>query len=362
MGAERGNSFENLDRTETVSSNEVMNSHKKSATSVFSHSGPVAICLIFCAIFHLNVSHAEEPVKVPSGLIQLGNGSYYNTNAIVVDKKARVLTVWKQNEDLSLEKIAEYPSDIGKQSGNKSRLGDHRTPEGIYFIQKMYEGPGLPFDKYGKRAFTLDYPNLFDQRAGKTGSGIWLHAIPDTETLERGSRGCVVVRNDSILDVSKYITLGEKTPVIIYDETRYQTQEEHKKSSAEVENFLARWLVAWKSENIGDYIKFYSEKFYSLKMNRDKWRRYKTELANRYENIEVSLYSPIVLEHDQGYIVRALQSYHSSQFEDFGEKTLYLEKGADGIRIIAETWAPRANPNITQKLAKCCAIPSQANN
>lgn len=300
---------------------------------------------------------------VPSGLIQLGNGSYYNPFAIVVDKKARILTVWKQSDDSSLEKIAEFPSDIGKQMGNKSKLGDHRTPEGIYFIQKMFEGAGLPFDKYGKRAFTLDYPNLFDQRAGKTGSGIWIHAIPDTETLERGSRGCVVVRNDAIIDLSKFITIGDKTPVLIYDQIPYQTQDDKKKLNSEIETTLAQWLEAWKSEKIEDYMKFYSDNFYALKMNKAKWQQYKTDLAAKYDDIQISLYSPIVLEHSKGYIVRALQSYRSSLFEDFGEKVLYLEKTENGLKIVGEQWSPLPNPNITHKLAKCCSITSnQARN
>jgi murein L,D-transpeptidase YafK len=296
-------------------------------------------------------------------LIQLGNGSFYNPYAIVVDKTARTLTVWKQNEDSTLAKVVEYASDMGKQAGNKGRLGDHRTPEGIYFIQKMLKGPGLPFDLYGQRAFTLDYPNLFDQRAGKTGSGIWLHAIPDTKTLDRGSRGCVVVRNDAILDLSKYILVGNKTPVMIYDQVQYLSQEDRKKLNTDVESFLARWLETWKTKNIDEYMKFYSDHFYSLKMNVKRWRRYKTELASRYNDIQVSLYSPIVLEHTGGYIIRALQAYRSNMHEDFGEKVLYLEKTGDGLKIIAEQWSPLPNPNITQKLAKCCSVPSsQARN
>lgn len=341
--------------------------HRKSATSATNVARRFIAFFIIAALLCPSISQSETTAekvaeKVPTGVIQLGNGSFYNPYAIVVDKAARTLTVWKQRDDSTLEKIIEYPSDIGKLNGNKSKLGDHRTPEGIYFIQKMFEGPGLPFDKYGKRAFTLDYPNLFDQRAGKTGSGIWLHAIPDTETLERGSRGCVVVRNEAILDLSKYITIGDKTPVLIYDQVRYQTQEDKKKFNGDVELILSKWLEAWKTENIDEYMKFYSEKFFSLKMNFEKWRQYKTELATKYEQIQVSLYSPIVLEHTGGYIVRALQAYRSSQHEDFGEKVLYLEKTENGLKIVAEQWSPLPNPNIKQNLAKCCSSPDQARN
>ncbi len=325
-------------------------------------AAPAASVAFWGILVGSSYAFSDPMASVPSGIIQLGNGSYYNPFAIIVDKKARTLAVWKQNDDATLEKVIEYPSDIGKLSGNKSKLGDHRTPEGIYFIQKMMEGPGLPFELYGKRAFTLDYPNLFDQRAGKTGSGIWLHAIPDTETLERGSRGCVVVRNDAILALSKYITVSDKTPVMIYNEVHYQSQDEKKKQSLEVETLLAKWLNAWKAENIDEYMDFYSDNFYALKMNKTKWRQYKTELAEKYEDIQVNLYSPLVLEHTGGFIVKALQQYRSSAFEDFGEKVLYIEKTETGLKIVAEQWSPVANPQVIQKLAKCCAVPNQARN
>ena len=150
---------------------------------------------------------------IPSSLIHLGNGAYFSDYGLVVNKKARVLTVWK-NENGKIQKIKEYPSDIGKNAGVKVARDDAKTPEGIYFFQKMIEGRALDSSQYGKRAFTTNYPNLFDLREGKTGAGIWLHAIPETKTLQRGSRGCVVVRNESILDVSPFIQL-HTTPFVI---------------------------------------------------------------------------------------------------------------------------------------------------
>jgi murein L,D-transpeptidase YafK len=322
------------------------------------HTLRITLFVILCSIAPM-LAQAEPPTLVPQGLLQLGNGTYYPAYGIVVDKKARVLSLWKQT-GTAIEKVLEFPSDIGKKLGNKSKLGDHRTPEGIYFTQKMLEGPGLLYDKYGVKAFTLDYPNLFDQRAGKTGSGIWLHAIPDKETLERGSRGCVVIRNESITELSKHISV-ERTPVLIYESVPYVTVDEKKKLSHELENFLAQWIQSWKTENIDAYMSFYSSKFKAMKMNQTQWRSYKTELNQKYSNIEISLYSPVVFEHSGGYIVRSLQAYRSSEFEDFGEKTLYLEKTPEGLKIISELWTAMPNPNIIQNLAKCCSEGSSAN-
>jgi len=299
-------------------------------------------------------THAQDTSKhlIPRGLIQLGNGHFYSPYAIVVDKKARTLTLWKQNGD-KIDKVLEFPSDMGKKEGNKSKLGDHRTPEGIYFVQKKLNNDEIPFDTYGSMAFTLDYPNIFDKRAGKTGYGIWIHAVPDTETLERGSRGCVVVRNDSIKELEKYISPG-KTPVLIFNSTPYAEDVTRNNYTKEIEGLLAQWIQSWQAENIDQYMSFYSSKFYSLRMNFKKWRLYKTELNEKYSNIQVNLYSPTIFEHQDGFIVKALQAYHSSEYTDFGEKTLYLQKTKDGLKIIAEEWVAVPDQSLTQNLAKCC--------
>src|SRR5690606_32755049 len=101
------------------------------------------------------------------------------------DKANRTLTLWEQKDSVP-RLVDAFPMDMGKREGDKTVLGDHRTPEGIYFFVEKYEGPTLNFEEYGIRAFPLDYPNFFDKVLGKTGSGIWLHSIPDTKSLRRG--------------------------------------------------------------------------------------------------------------------------------------------------------------------------------
>ncbi len=238
----------------------------------------VLVTILFCSGLH-----ADETPRVPKGLIRLGAGAFFSPYALVVDKKARVLTVWRE-EERKLIKVAEYPSDMGKQNGDKEAAGDHKTPEGIYFLQKQLEGSGLPFDLYGSRAFTMDYPNLFDRRLGRKGSGIWLHAVPDKVGLERGSKGCVVVRNDSILELTKYIALG-KTPIVVYDSVSYVNETDRQKSAKEVEDWLKTWITAWKSKNLDKYMSFYSETFNGNGMNRAQWREYKNNLNFNYESI-----------------------------------------------------------------------------
>ena len=280
--------------------------------------------------------------SVPASLTQLlSTSQYYSPYAFVVDKKARVLSVWQQTEN-GLKKVAAFPADLGKHEGNKQNRGDAKTPEGIYFLQTRLEGAGLDFKMYGKRAFTTDYPNYFDRHQGKTGSGIWLHAVPDHVALTRGSSGCVVVRNDVILNLTQYIRLG-RTPILIQNKTEYEPVADWQKDNAEFNQWLESWRSAWEKKDLDSYIAKYGNDFESMKMNKQKWQEYKAHLNEEYHSITVHISKPSVFFANGNGIVRFLQEYTSDQHSDFGEKTLYLKKDAKGIRIVGETWAPESS-------------------
>ncbi|NBW99778.1 hypothetical protein EBR03_09440, partial [bacterium] len=133
----------------------------------------------------MTLASQPETDQFPSGLISLSQDPALSTTAIVVDKATRTLKVYEVNGSQP-KKVVEHPTDIGKKSGDKQRENDHRTPVGIYFLLERKTQPEIPFDLYGNLAFTTDYPNIFDRRLDKTGSGIWLHAVPDSVPLTRG--------------------------------------------------------------------------------------------------------------------------------------------------------------------------------
>lgn len=283
---------------------------------------------------------AQQPPdgKVPKSLIMLGRGKYYSPYAFVVDKSRRTLSIWYNSENV-VSLVSAFPTDMGKRDGDKTKRGDHKTPEGVYFFQKRLEGPGLDFSQYGIRAFTMDYPNFFDKRERKTGDGIWLHAIPDTETLKRGSRGCVVVRNEVIDKLTPYVTL-KQTPIIVDKEVEYIDINEFKQARADVGRLLNNWRHAWQTENIDNYMKFYSENFRAMRMNKSAWRAYKAAINAKYDSIEIEFKNPVAYTQNDEIVVRFLQVYRSNLFNDFGEKKLYLKKDTDGeLRIVGEEWS-----------------------
>jgi len=280
--------------------------------------------------------------SAPSSVIAIPkNSEYYQPYVFVVDKSARSLEIWKFDDAndgrRKLVKSASHPADLGKNLGPKAAEGDHKTPEGIYFLLDRLDGAAIDFKQYGSRAYTTNYPNHFDALDGKTGSGIWLHAVPDDVPLTRGSRGCVVVRNNIIGTLDPYIQLG-KTPIVISDKIEPRSAEEMEAEQAKLTTWLNLWTTAWASNSIERYIEFYDQDFKSLGYDKAGWRKYKERLGRQYKNISVQISQPLAIEHRGRAIVRFVQGYSSDQLNDLGEKTLHLIKRDGAWKIINEEW------------------------
>jgi len=284
--------------------------------------------------------------QVPDAILNISTNPFFSNYVFLIDKTDRSLTIWQKSAD-STKAIRNYPTDIGKNQGDKTSLGDHKTPEGIYTFQEMFEGPNLDFSLYGSRAYTISYPNLFDNLLGKTGSGIWLHAVPDTVALTRGSRGCVVVRNGVIKELSQFINL-KKTPIIIRDAVQYVAPELQKKKYQDIAAKIEDWRLAWERKDVNKYIDYYSESFAALGMNKKQWRKYKEELSVKYKEIKIKFSEPSIFEQKNQITVRTLQSYESNEHSDFGEKTIYLTYDGTNISIVGEEWTETKDPGVIQ--------------
>lgn len=299
-------------------------------------------------------STPSDPNLLPSDLLQISSTDAFSKYVFLVDKSARHLQVYERKGE-TIEKILDVPSDIGKKMGNKSKRDDHRTPEGIYFFKQKLDKTEIPYSLYGEMAFTTDYPNIFDRREKKTGSGIWLHAVPDTVPLTRGSRGCVVVRNEVIRKLKEYIKLKE-TPILIFDKVNYVDKSEHDKRRVALNEFIEGWRKSWESQDIDKYKTYYDKDFKAPGFTFDSWMDHKTKMKNQYEFIKVQLSQPFLLLHKDQLIVKTFQRYESNKHADFGVKTLYAVKTDSGYKIVREEW-DRVRENIA---ASATATPPKA--
>lgn len=289
------------------------------------------------------VSEALRTQSLPQGLVSLSDPGFYSPYFFLVDKNRRFLRVY-QNEAGTPKLVMEVPSDLGRKSGPKTKENDFKTPVGIYFLQRKKTQPEIPFSLYGSMAFTTDYPNIFDKREEKTGSGIWLHSVPDTVPLTRGSRGCVVVRNEVIQNLEQYVKLGQ-TPLIIFDDLKELSKEEYDKQRADFVKFVETWRAAWQKEDVDTYMKFYDPTFKNSNMNYDQWYAHKKKLKGLYKSIEVNLSSPLIVWNANQVVIRFFQQYKSNLHEDFGEKTIHASYSPEsGFKIIREDWSRRKMP------------------
>jgi len=326
------------------------------------------LALTSCALILLSLhSHAEtaksavsqiDTSTLPASLLQISETEAFSKYVLLVDKEKRKLSVFERNgEQVNL--VQEYPADIGAAGGNKTKRDDHKTPEGIYFLERKLTSPAIPFSLYGDMAFTTNYPNLFDQRENKTGSGIWLHAVPDTVPLTRGSRGCVVVRNEVIKKLEDFIKLKE-TPILIFDHVNYVSKDEHTKIRKEMTAFVESWRQSWEDQDIDKYMTYYNPDFKAPGFNFNSWKAHKKNLKSKYEFIKVHLSQPYIVAHNKMLLVKTLQRYESNMHTDYGVKTIYAIKGEQGYKIIREEWSPFNQKDVTAAIAKENPLAAQA--
>ncbi len=306
------------------------------------------------------VAQTPPAGKLPAPLLALANNTgAFSQYAFLVDKKQRTLTVWQYHDNM-IKLVSSWPTDIGQNDGDKRVEGDKRTPEGVYFFQTQMDGRKVSYDEYGVRIFTLDYPNYFDRLEKKTGNGIWFHAIPETKTLKRGSRGCVVVRNETIEHLSSYIDL-KRTPMVITNEVEYIEPAKWQELRNTYHKWIEDWRKAWMGKDLEGYLAWYSETFRSNGMNKQKWRAYKKGLADRYKFIDVNLKDVQIFNQGPKIVFRFVQEYKSDQKEDYGTKILYALKTGEKYEIIGESWEPIPNRTVSSSASPASAASANSN-
>ena len=305
--------------------------------------------LILFSLAQISLTHsamaqtnAQNSVQYPKQILNLSSDQRIATNALLADKSKRQLSL------IDIESLSnggakeQYNIDIGKNNGDKKKKDDSRTPEGIYRLLMRKSAPEIPFETYGSLAFTTNYPNYFDKHENKTGSGIWLHSVPDEVPLTRGSRGCVVLRNNDIKKIEASIILN-KTFLIIDNQINWVSNEEHLKEKSFALNWFNLWRSQWQEQDLDNYIKNYSDEFSAPPFNKKTWLAHKKKLKERYSYVKVSAFEPNIIQLKNQYVIQFVQDYESDGHKDIGIKTLYVLRQGDRLKIKREEWAELNN-------------------
>ena len=175
--------------------------------------------------------------QVPAEFVVLPKAIHH---AIAVDTSRSRLYLF-ENGAQGVRLVSDHYVSVGKQGVDKSVEGDQRTPLGVYFVSDRV-GQGSLGEAFGAGAMALNYPNLYDQLHGRTGSGIYVHGVP-FNTYSRppkDSDGCVTLANDELVMLMNTVPVHD-TPVIITKKIHWVSDGATRLHNAEILDAVNHW-------------------------------------------------------------------------------------------------------------------------
>jgi murein L,D-transpeptidase YafK len=188
---------------------------------------------------------------------------------------------------------------IGEGGAGKQRTGDRRTPLGIYFVTEQLDTTRM-HEKYGPMAFPLDYPDALDQRARRTGDGIWVHGV-DARGGERPARdtdGCIALPNDALAKLEQTFR-ANVTPVIITRQVNWLNHEQLDVLRSELETALATWADSLRRGDVHAHVSLYDDDFRRWEMNKAEWTALMIETVGVRPVESVTISDVLLLGHPE---------------------------------------------------------------
>lgn len=126
---------------------------------------------------------------------------------VVISKQDMTLSLYKYSGEL----IMSAPIASGKNNGNKSIIGDMKTPEGVFHIVSIEESSNWTHDfkndslgpiqgAYGPYFIRINVPGH---------KGIGIHGTHDNSSLgQRITEGCIRLNNDDLTILVKHLSVS----------------------------------------------------------------------------------------------------------------------------------------------------------
>lgn len=257
--------------------------------------------------------------------------------ALVVDTSRSTLFVY-ENVAGEPRYVTDFYITIGKLGTEKFSSGDQRTPIGVYFVKAELPKKRLA-DMYGNGAYPLSYPNEWDRRNKRSGSGIWLHGTPSGTYSRppRASNGCVVLANDDLNKLAPYLQVGI-TPVIITNQMDWNNEQDQIERASLLQE-VEQWRKDWASLNTGAYLKHYARNFTSNNIDYPAWAKQKQQVNSSKSWIKVNLSNLSMFtypEQPNMVVVNFEQDYGSNNLSNRMKKRQYWIKQNNRWQIIYE--------------------------
>lgn len=243
----------------------------------------------------------------PEPIWQLDRSQAY---VFVVDADKSRLFVYK-NENGTPKYDADFYVTIGKNGSEKKYAGDKRTPLGVYFTSTKL--PQKLADMYGDAAYPLSYPNEWDKRQGKTGSGIWLHGTAhDTYSrAPQSSDGCVVLSNQDLNTLMPILQQGN-VPVIVARGMEWLSANQTPKDKQALLDAVESWRKDWESQETDSYLSHYANSFSNGSLDFTHWAEEKRRIQAGKPNVDIKLSELSVLRYPNSPLPMAVVTFNQS--------------------------------------------------
>ncbi|MEW6671400.1 MAG: L,D-transpeptidase family protein [Thermodesulfobacteriota bacterium] len=282
---------------------------------------------------------SAAPVKetgienIPDVLISTGSEKSHEY-AIIVEKSTQNLYLYAFGE--SNRVIFRMACSTGEVRGAKSRAGDKKTPEGVYFFIKEHLKKDLA-PIYGSRAFPMDYPNLMDQISERDGNSIWMHGT-NKPLKPRDSNGCIALNNQDIDKLAEYITLN-RTPIIVVDKLTYTPAQAALDLKKPIEDFLKQWEAALEHGTYHEYLTFYDEVYLPDISWWPAWLKIKAKQESAASALQVDMKNIMMLKFKTVYVVLFDQVLKTADTELFaGTRKLFLAFRDNRLKIVGDVY------------------------
>ena len=259
---------------------------------------------------------------IPEQIWQLDRSQPY---IFVVDVDKSRLFVYR-NENGIPQYNADFYVTIGKNGSEKKYAGDKRTPLGVYFTSAKLTQKLA--DMYGDAAYPLSYPNEWDKRQGKTGSGIWLHGTPhDTYSrAPQSSDGCIVLSNQDLNTLMPILQQGN-VPVIVSKGMEWLKPNQTPKDKQALLDSVETWRKDWESQETETYLSHYASEFSNGSLDFNHWAEEKRRIQASKPSVDIKLSNLSIFRYPNSALPMAVvtfdQSFRSSALDSKMRKRQY---------------------------------------
>ncbi|MDR1508161.1 MAG: L,D-transpeptidase [Synergistaceae bacterium] len=125
---------------------------------------------------------------------------------IVIDKGDHLMEIFREGQ-----LVKRYGIAVGKNRGDKQRVGDMRTPEGTFPIVQIQNASGWTHDfRDGKGEIKGAYGPYFIRLGTPGWRGIGIHGTHEPNSIGTDvTEGCVRVNNNDIKEIRKMVNVGD---------------------------------------------------------------------------------------------------------------------------------------------------------